>query len=101
MTRMTTEPADRQFCGVEVGRLPDSKGSGPANLLNSLPETCRSSWAAIPLLFAYTGSRPIGDTHTYELIGERLSAAATPTRSASAVPRQINALRLPAHTTDR
>ena len=32
----------------------------PNNPLNSWPETCRSSWAAIQLTFVYTGSRPTG-----------------------------------------
>lgn len=39
----------------------------PTDPLNSLPETCRSSWAAIQLTFVKTGSRPLSDTRITEL----------------------------------
>jgi len=43
--------------------------------------------------------RPVGLIGRMVVTGERLSAAATPARSASVVPRQINALRYPSTET--
>lgn len=39
----------------------------PTNPLNSLPETCRSSWDAIQLSFVYTGSQPSADVEPVDL----------------------------------
>ena len=47
----------------------------PTNPLNSLPETCQSSWAAIQLSFVYTGSRPVGDIRVPGLIARKVPVA--------------------------
>jgi len=47
-----TAPANDRYGAVNLGcRTPDLGRVRPTDPLNSLPETCRSSWAAIQLTF--------------------------------------------------
>ena len=53
----------------------------PTNPLNSLPETCRSRWAAIQLSFVYTGTRPSAAAGGHKSGGRKQSIADGSTRS--------------------
>ena len=64
----------------------------PTNPLNSLPETCRSSWAAVELTFVYTGSRPTAAGGPLKERSFRSRAMAT-TAVVAMSPRHMSACR--------